>query len=217
MAQEKLEPAARFMSAAADLQIENIALQSAAGNMLLQTRNHAAAIPYLQRVLSASPDNPDHWYKMLSAMKETTLDDGHEELLALAAKALELFPDHADLVILLAEIFDLMGNQDAASECYASLMDLQPVCLKAHHGWLKIKHEAADYQAVLNYAQRYDALIIGDAICQRTICAALENTGRFDQALIYLNRALNACEANSDNRWSFLADRGRLYMYLGEF
>lgn len=219
--QNKLLDAATIMAQAADHAPGNPALQTAAGEMLARTEESPRAVPYLQKALAADPTKADLWQKLIESMfnayednKLSSNDPGElSTLVSLANKAIQNFPNHSGLLATAGQIFQSADKTDAAILCFEKCLGQGPILTKAHHGWLKIKHEKEDYPAILNYADKYADVIATDAVCLRTAAAAHENLGQFYHALDYLNRVLDLAPDNDE----YLASRGRVFYYLSRF
>ncbi len=226
--QNRLKDAALFMAEAANHDTSQTQLQMAAGEMLNRVGMFEDAQPFLERAVTAQPTNSNAWFALLSGMASDILNptrpnskDKHHtvpaDLVQLAQKLQNNFPDALKMIALIGEIYLANGQVDAAENCFHQALSARPYIPAAHHNWLKLHLEALDHEAILAYDSEHGEVVAQDALCQRTIAASLENLGFFDKALERLNIAIGLCTNNAPRTNEYLAARGRVHFYLGKF
>ncbi|SNZ08854.1 tetratricopeptide repeat protein [Cohaesibacter gelatinilyticus] len=234
LAQNKAEPAARFLSEAASAQQDNPALQAATGDLALKLKNFGLAINLFQNAVSQNPDNPDYWYRLsdslfqgASASKKTdsdisislqeeAVDDDltlYDDAIAISTKAIELFPENVPLLRLTGQILEAAQINDAALLCYEKCLPLEPFDPVAHYQWLEFKRKSRAYQEIVDYAKAYQDKFSGDAICNRIASDAYAQLGHYKDALHHMDQALKA----APNHDGYICTKGHCHYRLGEF
>ena len=231
--QNRLEEAADFAIEAAEMDQSNIGLQTTTGDLLERLKKYDEAFPFYQRALMSEPSNPAYWRKLLSNMHKSALEadspssaDGlslslflgertiiPDELLQLASKALQTFPDDGALVTLIGEIYFDADQMKPAEMCFERALDYRPIVKQAHHNWLKLKFEAEQPQQILDYADAHEEAVANNALCMRIIAAAHEKMGDDATALTYLKRAIALAPTDPE----YIGARGRLLIHLARF
>ena len=219
VAEGRLKEAADSLADATSQQIDNVALQKAAGEMYAKIGTYDKAVRHLELAVSSQPENPDLWQKLLLSLLE-----GHrqsqdkpkqalDDILALSTKAVELFPSHLELIQTAGEICFSAGLLEAATQYLTACLDATPLNIQAHHRWLEIHHSQRNFAPIRDYAVSFAEKTSDDALCNRAIAAAYEWNGEFDIALTYLDRSISLAPYENE----YIASRGRLLMYLGRF
>ncbi|MCV6602610.1 MAG: tetratricopeptide repeat protein [Cohaesibacter sp.] len=234
LAQNKPEAALKFLSEAADKQEDNTNLQTAAGDLALQTKNFGDAINYFQKSVSQDPSNPEQWYRLSDALfqginKSKKEQDGitialegstqtndieiYDDAIAISTKAIELFPTDVPLLRLTGQILEAAQITDAAILCYEKCLPLEPFDPVAHYQWLEFKRKNSEFDDIITYAKQYEALFIKDAVCNRIVSDAHDKSGLYLEAMHYIDAALAIAPKNE----GYLITKGHCYYRLGQF
>jgi tetratricopeptide (TPR) repeat protein len=234
LAQNKAEPAAKYLSEAASVQQNNPALQVAAGDLALKLKNYGLAINLFQNAVSQNPDDPEYWYRLSSSLfqgasaskksdtdvsislqGETPNDDmaRYDDAIAISTKSIELFPENVPLLRLTGEILEAAQINDAALLCYEKCLPLEPFDPVAHYQWLDLKRKNREYQQIIDYAKAHENKFSDDAICNRIVADAYSQLGHYKNALHHMDKALKTVP----NHDGYISTKGHCHYRLGEF
>ena len=150
---------------------------------------------------------------------EVLLDlDDAEGALEHLRRAVELAPDDADAYLAMGHAFEILGRYDQAARQYRRVVELEPNLATGLNGlaWLLATAPAAEVrdgpEAVRCATLACQITSHRDAGCLDTLAAAHAEAGRFDRAILAIDRAIGlAREAGDDASAAVFAARKALY------
>jgi tetratricopeptide (TPR) repeat protein len=194
----RLRDANASYQAAANRLPKDPAINTAWGELFLQTEQNSEALKSFQAVL----DTDDRWTPAILGAAQAVGDDNPPQAVALAKKALEINPSSVDAYVLLAGQATSADKREEGRELLQKALAINPSSLDAHAllaAMAYVDDKQAEFEAetvkVLAISPKY-----GDVFRLAGQLAA--NNYRFDEAVTLTRRAL---ELDPDNASSLTA------------
>lgn len=147
--------------------------------MYSRNNNNAAAVDYLRQALKLEPDHVGALSNMALCH---ILNDDPQSALPYIKRALRLDKENPEVLYAAANIYEMLGNPDAANDFYNRMLDCEDYTEAQCHGFLAFLYRQQWYDDVIDFANESLNLFPYDWFYSTYLAAAYFRTNRYNSA-----------------------------------